>query len=317
MKAMILAAGLGTRLRPLSYELPKPMMPVLGEPLIVHSLLLLKKAGIKEVVINLHYLPQAIKQHLGSGKKWGFKIHYSFEPVILGSGGGLKKAERYFSKEPFFLINGDILIDIDLKKVLAFHRKKKAFATMVLRKDRNQKKYGTIAVDRTGRIRQFLGKPELRLKTLSEYMFTGVHVLEPEILRYLPKGEFSNINRIAYPMLIQDKPIYGYPFRGLWRECGNPEDYFATNQELLGKNGTNAHIRFPKSNIVPPVHVGRDCVLEPGSTVGPNVIMGDCCRIGKNASIRNAVLWDGIQVKAKQNLDSIVLGKKKKAKIKI
>lgn len=316
MKAMILAAGLGTRLLPLTQELPKPVFPVLGKSLLEFTLERLKEAGVNEVVINLHHLPVQIERRIGNGKKFGMKINYSFEPQILGSGGGLKKAEPMLSGGAFFLVNGDILIDIDLKKVLQFHREKKAFATMVLREDREVEKYGAISIDRSLRVRQFLGSPPRNGAKLRKLMFTGIHLLEPEIFQYIPEGVFSNINRITYPKILEEKPIFGYPFQGFWRECGHPEEYYAVNMERLKKEGSRKPKKTPQCRFVPPVWVGEDCRFGQRSVVGPWAVVGAGCRIGAGAKITRSILWDGVCIPAGEKIDRAIVGKKDKVKLK-
>ncbi|HLB02569.1 MAG TPA: nucleotidyltransferase family protein, partial [Nitrospiria bacterium] len=154
MKAMILAAGLGTRLRPLTNNLPKPLLPLADRPLIHYNLLLLKKYGITEVIINLHYHADKMKKVLGDGSDLGVRISYSEEPEILGTGGGVKKASRFFANRSFLLMNGDILVDVNLDKVVEYHLKKKATATMVLRQDPEVEQWGVIETDVQGRIRR-------------------------------------------------------------------------------------------------------------------------------------------------------------------
>lgn len=310
MKAMILAAGFGTRLLPLTQEKPKPLMPILGQPLLIHLLEQLKSAGVTEVVINLHHLAEKIKKEIGSGKKIGLKIHYSYEPKILGSGGGLKKAEPFLKDETFFLLNGDILLNIDFKKVLSFHKKKKSFATMVLRKDKNVQQYGAIGIDQESRIRQFLGKPNLNGITLQELMFTGVHVLEPTIFNFLPPAtEFSNINRIAYPKLHMKEDIFGYPFKGYWRECGNPKEYYQVNIELL-KKSPGFKKKIPGVKLIPPVWIGQGCQIGQGSVIGPNVILGENCRIGAKSQLSHSILWDKVKLAKNAQIKRMILGRK-------
>ena len=331
MKAMILAAGLGTRLLPLTIERPKPIFPVLGKPLLEYTLELLKKAGVREVIINLHHHPIAIENQIGNGKRHGLQITYSYEPQILGSGGGLKKVESFLNEGTFFLINGDILIDIDLKKVLRFHRKNKAFATMVLRKEKDLAKYGAICIDKNKRIRHFpgsglhisqnVGKSKtyphfVKCEDLTPLMFTGVHVLEPEIFEHIPEGVFSNINRVSYPKLLNEKRIFGYPFQGFWRECGNPLDYFSTNMESLNSNGTHKPRKFPQCQFIPPIWVGKNCTFGKKSVVGPNVILGEGCRIGAGAKITDTIVWDQVSIRAGELIEGSIVGKKERIQLK-
>lgn len=313
---MILAAGLGTRLLPLTKEKPKPIIPLLGKPLIYYTLEQLKKAGVNEVVINLHHLPLKIKDSVGDGSRFGLRIHYSLEPEILGSGGGLKKAESFLKDGTFFLLNGDIFFRADFKKIFDFHKKNKAFATMVLRKDKKVHEYGAIGIDSENRIRQFLGEPNLNGIPIQDLMFTGIHVLEPDIFKFLPEEEFSNINRVAYPNFLQQKKVLGYTFGGFWRECGNPQDYFQANLELLKKKKSKTP-KITGVKIKPPVFIGKNCKIGKGARLGPNVIIGDNCVIGENSVLSNALLWDGVKTRAKSKITGQILGQKQKASVNL
>lgn len=220
---MILAAGLGTRLRPLTLTVPKPLVDVGGEPLVYRSLRMLKRAGVSDVVLNLHWLGDKIRDALGSGEKFGMRLSYSFEPDILGSGGGIKKVEPLLREGTFFVINGDALLDLDLGALLAFHRAKGAAATMVLRPDPDCDKWGAIEIDAEQRIRQFVNKLPKTDAPLRKLMFTGVHVLEPVVFDYL-RPAFSSINEDFYPPAIKaGLPIYGYVYEGYWSDVGTPE----------------------------------------------------------------------------------------------
>jgi len=232
MKAMILAAGLGARLRPLTDNLPKPLLPINGRPLIRYTLLLLKKYGIKEVVINLHHHGDKIKEALKN--EVGLKINYSFEPEILGTGGGLKKASSFLSDGPFFVINGDILVDINLDSLLGFHQSKKAEITMVLRKDPNVDSWGAVEVNLEGRIRKIVGQPAHGESGLCKRMFTGVHVMSPNVFQYIPDKGFFNIMDAYREMIREDYFIMGYETENYWIDIGTPERYQKAQQDLAG-----------------------------------------------------------------------------------
>jgi NDP-sugar pyrophosphorylase family protein len=232
MKAMILSAGLGTRLRPLTNNLPKPLLPVANRPLIHYNLLLLKKYGITDVVINLHYHAEKMREALGNGNNLGMKITYSEEPEIMGTGGGLKKVVQFFSNRSFILINGDILVEINLDKVVEYHVKKKATATMVLREDTEPERWGVIETDPQGRIHRILGKGDVSGEKFSKYMFTGIHVLEPKIFSYIPGGGCSSIIDAYIEMLQKDERVFGYVMMGYWMDLGTPERYQKAHQDI-------------------------------------------------------------------------------------
>lgn len=227
MKGMIFAAGLGLRLRPLTDVIPKPLIPVGNIPLIAHTLSFLKRHGVDEVVINLHYHAGKIIDALGDGGRFGLRIIYSREETLLGTGGGLKRAERYLADGTFFLINSDIIADVDLGEVLAFHRENKALATMVLREDPEAESFGPIGVDRTGRIGRFLGVfPAAPGRGLRTCMFTGIHVLDPGVFAYIPGEGYSSITEAMYPALLRrGEPVFGYVSTGYWTDVGTPDRY--------------------------------------------------------------------------------------------
>lgn len=234
MKAMILAAGYGERMRPITDKIPKPLLSVNGKPILDYTLKLLKKNGIHEVVINIHHLPQMIVGAFGDGSSYGIKINYSYEKEVLGTAGGIKAAEIFLKDETFLVINSDIIVNIDIKKVLEFHRKNSAITTMVLREDKEVERYGAIEIDSDGRVRRFLGRPEyngsLPLKRL---MFTGIHIFEPDIFKEIPPDRYCGITEEIYPELMKrDAPVYGYEFNGYWIDIGTPERYERAKREV-------------------------------------------------------------------------------------
>jgi mannose-1-phosphate guanylyltransferase len=228
MKAMILAAGLGTRLRPLTDTIPKPLLPVGGVPLIVWNLLLLRAGGIREVIINLHYLGSMIEETLGDGSRWDMRITYSHEAELLGTGGGLKAAEWFFDGQPFFVMNGDTLIDLDLQAFLDFHDLQGGVATLVLRDDPQAAQWGAVETDAQDRILRINGQGiEERgaKRAVTSRMFAGVHILHPSILDDAPTGKpFSIID--SYTRAIADgSRLLGFVYAGYWSDIGTVERY--------------------------------------------------------------------------------------------
>src|SRR5574337_1429523 len=222
---MILAAGLGTRLRPLTNTIPKPLLPVGGTPLIIWSLLLLKRHGFRQVVINLHHLGPMIEQALGSGSKFGIRIMYSHEPVILGTGGGIKQAEPHFSGEPVLILNGDTLVELDLEALSDFHRTCNAAATLVLREDSDAARWGLVEVGDRGRILRITGRGLVDSVPAMPRMFAGIHILHPRLLREVPKGVASTIIDPYVTAIQRGEAVLGYDFAGYWSDVGTPERY--------------------------------------------------------------------------------------------
>lgn len=232
MKAMILAAGLGTRLRPLTNTIPKPLLPVGGTPLIVWNLLLLKRHGFSQVVINLHHLGPMIEQALGTGSKFGIRIIYSHEPVLLGTGGGVKQAEPHFSGEPVLILNGDTLVELDLEALRDFHRARNAAATLVLREDPDAARWGLVEIGDQGQILRITGKGLMNSIPTASRMFAGIHILHPRLLRQVPKGVTSSIIDPYVGAIEREEPVFGYDLQGYWSDIGTAERYTQAERDV-------------------------------------------------------------------------------------
>ncbi len=222
---MILAAGFGTRLRPLTESLPKPLLPVAGKPLIVWNLFLLRRYGVSEVIINLHHLGHLIERELGDGSQFGMRITYSREPVILGTGGGIKQAEPFFAGEPFLVLNGDTLMELDLQAVIGFHQQQGGLATMVLREDAEAERWGPVEVDARQRVICINGRGRADCAPTFTRMFAGVHIMDPRLLQHVPAGRESSIIDAYVAELQREALIVGYGMTGYWSDVGTPERY--------------------------------------------------------------------------------------------
>ena len=244
MKAMVFAAGYGERLRPMTEKLPKALIPVWGRPMIEYPLLLLKHYGIREIIINLHHLGDQIEEYLGDGKRLDLKIHCSREEQLLDTGGGLLRVKPFLEDGTFVVINSDVLIDLPLNNLLAFHRRKRAAATLILRSDPQADRYGPIETSADLRIQKFLAHKASQSESagpLTKLMFTGVQILEPKIFDYMeseratPPGRFS-ITKVTYPrMLTQGEALYGFPFRGYWQDLGTAERIKEAEEKLAAR----------------------------------------------------------------------------------
>jgi len=235
MKAMVLAAGFGTRLRPLTNSIPKPLLPLGPHPLLVWNLLLLRKHGITEVMMNLHYLGEQIQEVIGDGHEWGLKVSYSVEPALLGTGGGLKHVEPFFEGEPFLVINGDTIFELDLSALMAHHRQANAIATMVLRDDPDVEQWGVVETDAHGHVLTIVGKGQPHSsggKLLTRRMFAGIHVIDPFLLRHIPRGVPSSIIDAYVLWLERGATVSSYPLRGYWSDVGTPVRYAQVQQDF-------------------------------------------------------------------------------------
>ena len=219
MRAMILAAGLGTRMRPLTDHLPKALVPVAGRPLIEYALRFVQFHGIEDVVVNLHHLGDRIRDTLGDGSTYGLRIRYSPEDPILDTGGAIKQAQPLLDDAPFLVLNADTLLDFDLTDFLAAHRRAGALATLLLRPNPDPQRFGLIEADRRGLIRRIRGEPHDMIVTeeLSPAMFTGCQVLEQEIFDHMPARQAFSTTHDLYPRLIRNgQALFGVQHPGAW-----------------------------------------------------------------------------------------------------
>jgi NDP-sugar pyrophosphorylase family protein len=228
MKAMILAAGLGTRLRPLTDARPKALLPIAGKPLIVWNLLLLRNHGITEVIINLHHLGNLIEESLGDGTRYGLHISYSKEQTLLGTGGGIKQAESFFEGKPFFVLNGDTVLDLDCGALMRFHSAGGSLATLVLREDPEVEQWGVVEVHPRQEVISINGRGHTSSPLggrRQKRMFAGAHVIHPRLLLDVPRGRESSIIDAYVRALECGETIRGYDMAGYWSDVGTPERY--------------------------------------------------------------------------------------------
>jgi len=312
MKAMILAAGFGTRLKPLTNDLPKPLFPILNKPILEHTINFLRSQGIQEIAINLHHKSEKIISYFGDGKKFGVNLHYSKEEKILGTAGGIKKLQKFFKDEPFYVINSDVLADINLKDVMRFHKEKNSTLTLVVRKASNAKKYQPILRSDQGRIESFLGHSIVKSKSSTQVMFTGIQIIEPNIFSRIPENKFCGTTEDVFPEMIMDGlPVYGYLHQGYWIDIGTRETYIQIQADVLDGS---LILKAPPSIspgqhlIVPPVHIGKDCKITQEAKVGPNVVLWNNCYLYPGAVVKNSILWPGVKVENGCTVQNSIIG---------
>lgn len=303
MKAMILAAGFGVRLRPLTDRMPKALLPVANLPQLFFTLEMLRRAGVTAAIINLHHLGGRIRAAVGDCYREEVRIAYSMEEKLLGTGGGLKKAEWFFGGDPFLLVNADTIMEIDLGAAVRRHVAAGATATMVVREWEEGGGFGRVEMDGEGRVRRVLGRG--RGERLRPVVFSGVHVLSRRVFDYLPEGEFSCINRDCYgDMLEAGEVVAGFRAEGYWRDIGTPAGYFGANMDFLAGRmpayccGLAAGSAVgdgdrPGVRLEHPVIIGREVRLEPGCRVGPDVILGDGCIVKRGCVLERVVALPG------------------------
>ncbi|MDQ6734642.1 MAG: nucleotidyltransferase family protein [Nitrospirota bacterium] len=229
---MILAAGLGTRLRPLTNTIPKPLLPVGSTPLIVWNLLLLRRHGIRDVIVNLHHLGHLIEKELGDGSTWGMRISYSKEPTILGTGGGLRQAEEFFEGEPFLVMNGDTMCELDVGALCRYHERQNPLATMVVREDPDVDGWGVLELDAEQRIIRINGRGRTHDGPVVRRMFAGVHIVHPRLLSTVPLGRESSIIDAYVREIEHGESVYGYSLHGYWSDVGTPQRYAEAQDDV-------------------------------------------------------------------------------------
>jgi mannose-1-phosphate guanylyltransferase len=320
---MLLGAGLGTRLRPITYEVPKPMVPVLGEPVIGHILRLLKRHGFEQVIANLHYYPDMIRDRFGDGSEYGVELGYSFEQELLGTAGGVRNVRDFVGEEAFLIISGDALTDIDLGALWARHRETGGIGTLALKHVDDPSQLGVVIVAEDGRIQGFQEKPD-PAEALSNLGSCGIYVFEPEIFDHFPEKDFVDWAQDVFPVLLeQDVPFYGHEIRDYWNDVGSLNEYRQGNFDALTGEvrvemaGTELEkgLRIGDTSVLlgqvlmePPVYIGEDCEIAADVRLTGPVVIADGCTIGPGASLREVVLWPGTDVPDQSMLIGAIAG---------
>jgi mannose-1-phosphate guanylyltransferase/phosphomannomutase len=305
MKAVIMAGGSGTRLRPLTSHLPKPMVSVANKPMAEHIVALLKQHNFKDIIFTLHYLPQAIQDHFGDGREFGVNTTYAIEHgKPLGTAGCVKAVSDELDST-FLVISGDCLTDIDLQKALAFHKEKKSKATIVLKRVENPLEYGVVITDSESRIQRFVEKPGAS-EIFSDTVNTGIYILEPEVLLYVVMGREQDFSNDLFPLLLlRNEPMFGYVADGYWCDIGNLQVYRQAHSDCLdGK----VKIDIDAQQIRPGVYVGEGSVVDSTTKITPPVLIGRNCRVGRNCDIdSHTVIGDNVVIQEQVSLKQPVI----------
>lgn len=293
MRAIVLSAGYGTRLWPLTEDRTKPAIPILGKPLVGYVAEYLADYGIDEIVVNLHHRPESVRRALGDGSRFGVKLHYVEEPVILGTSGALDNTREFFERETFAVVNGKIITDIDLNAALETHRRMNAIATLVLLPNVRRERFSVVETE-AGRIKGFGRMPLETDEGLAPLMFTGIHIMEPRILEYVPRGVFSDSVTDVYPKAMANGEIVAaHVASGKWRELSTLKRYLDISLELLREEG--------KSFVV-----GTNASVSPAATVTESILWDDV-EVAEGARINRAVLADKVKIGANEVIENAVV----------
>lgn len=293
MKAVIMAGGKGTRLRPLTSNQPKPMIPIANKPCMEHIVNLLKRHGFEDILVTVGFMPEAIQDYFGDGSDWEVNIEYSVEDEPMGTAGSVKLAEDRLS-ERFVVVSGDALTDADLAKAVAFHEDRGAEATLVLQEVDDPSEFGIVVVDDEGRVERFLEKPDPE-EVFSYTANTGIYVLEPSVLEDMPAGEEYDFADDLFPKLLDaDRPVYGYVTeKPYWEDIGNIGQYMDAQKAVL--NGEVRGVRPPGEEVREGVYLGQGVEVE-GQLEGP-VALGDNVRVASGARVGpHSVIAPGVSI---------------------
>jgi len=310
MKALVLAGGFGTRLRPLSCTRPKMLFPVGDQPLMDWTLKNLSQGGVDTVVMAVNYMAEALVRYLGP-TKYDLGIIYSREQRPLGTGGPIKKAKDLLDGEPFLVLNGDVISDVDYKRLVEFHKAKGGLATVALTQVPDPSRYGAVELDWEGRITRFVEKPE-KGKAPSNLINAGIYVLDPKIFDYIPDGRSASMEREVFPVLANERKLYGFEFHGLWTDMGVPDDYLKANQIILSKyegvkTGEGVKID-PSAKILSPCYIGPGAEVGPDCLIGPNTTICDHVLVGKGCRIENSIIFIGASVGDYSSVKNAIIG---------
>jgi mannose-1-phosphate guanylyltransferase len=321
MRAMVLAAGLGTRLRPITYGIPKPMAPVLNRPLMEHILRLLARHGFTETIANLHWFPETIEGRFGDGAELGLDLSYSHEEHLLGTAGGVRNVASFLG-DSFLVVAGDALTDIDLAGMREFHESHDGIATMATKRVRDTSEFGVVIAGADGRVQGFQEKPD-RAEALSDLANTCIYMFRSEVLDFFPSPgtsvaagpddppSFTDWAMDVFPALLEDDvPFYSHEIDAYWNDIGNVEELRQGNFDALSgavevvpgapevSGGVRSAVALDGVEVEAPALIGTDVELGPDVRIQGPAILGDGCRVGAGAWIRDSILLAGAEVPA-------------------
>ena len=319
MKAVILAGGAGTRLQPLTTELPKPMVSLLGRPVLEHILLLLRRHQVTEAAVTLHYHPEAITGYFGDGSAWGMRLHYFYEDTPLGTAGGVRACRDFLGQEDFLVISGDCVSDFDLTDCYRLHRQRQAEATLLLHRVAEPLEYGLVRTDQEGRVLAFVEKPGWG-QVFTDQVNTGIYLLSPSVLDLVPEGEPFDFSKNLFPELLRQKrALYGQVPAGYWRDMGECGSYLQTVEDAL-EGRVKLDMTLPQQStgvwsaepipdsveVLAPCWIGSDVTLDPWSNIGPHTVLEPGSTVGRGCRLRRTVVM-GASVGAESQVEGAIL----------
>jgi len=309
VKAVILVGGEGTRLRPLTSSVPKPMVPVLNIPFLEHVFKHLSSHGIRDIILALCYLPDNIQSYFGNGSAFGINLTYVVEDFPLGTAGAVKNVADHIDST-FLVLNGDVYTDLDITSMVALHKDKGAKATIALTPVEDPSAYGVVDTDADGRVKHFIEKPK-REEAPSNMINAGTYVLEPDVLRHVEPQTFCMFENYLFPLLLDTgEPVYAYPSDAYWIDIGTPEKYASLNQHLLtGQCEIDDDCNIdPSVNITGAVQFGSNCTVESDVTIEGPTVIGNGCIVKRGAVIKKSIIWPGTTIEDGARIENSIVG---------
>ncbi|MFI5101255.1 MAG: sugar phosphate nucleotidyltransferase, partial [Actinomycetes bacterium] len=324
MKAVVMAGGEGTRLRPMTASMPKPLLPVVNRPIMEHVLRLLRRHGMTDVVVTVQFLASLVRNYFGDGEELGMTLQYATEEEPLGTAGSVKNAEEALADDTFLVISGDALTDIDLTSLIAFHKERKALVTVCLTRVPDPLEFGITIVDEDSRVQRFLEKPTWG-QVFSDTVNTGIYVMEPEIFDYVKTGGPVDWSADVFPQLIEEgRPVFGYVAEGYWEDVGTLESYHKAQADVLEGRVSVDIDGFemspgvwvaegaevdPEARLRGPLYVGDYAKVEAGAELREYTVVGSNVVIRSGAFLHRAIVHDNVFIGPHANLRGCVVGK--------
>jgi len=320
MKALFLAGGMGTRLRPLTDDIPKPMVPMMNKPLLESNMANLRRCGINEIVISTSYKSKYIKEYFGDGSKFNLSIVYVNEDIPLGTGGAINNA-RDLLDDTFLVFNADILCNINFRELVEFHKAKSANVTIAVTRVKNPTAYGVIEYDANNYALSFTEKPKAE-EIKSDYINAGVYVFEPSVLKKIPDDRLVSVERDIFPVLLQEGYKIGvYDGCSYWIDIGTPEKYLKAHRDIMSGDCQMSEVNFNNQSIFKdgksiiadtaiingPAYIGNNVEIGAYVTIGPNAVIGDNVRIHKGSSVVNSILWDNVVIGSSVKMNGAIV----------
>ena len=318
MRAVVLVGGQGNRLRPITFDVPKAMVPLRNRPFIGYMIDFLRAGGLDGAVLSMGYLPDPIQGYFDEQSLDGFSIDYAVEDRPLGTAGGIKNAEEYLDRGPVVVVNGDILSGMDLRVAIEKHKESSSLATIVLISVEDPTAYGLVEVDHDMLVHRFIEKPAAD-EASTNLVNAGIYVLEPEVLRLIPASQEVSIEREIFPQLQSEGHLRAYVSSSYWRDIGTPRSYLAASHDVLsGAVGVrddfdylhvdSSTVKGKGVKVLPPVSVAEGCILEDKATVGSRSSLGRGCKVGEGAVVEGSILFDGAEVESGAMVRGSIIG---------